>query len=192
MQECYCESNSNDMLEWFVQLIAPVLLGAKPAEILSFPWDQKQNLRLQRIKDLLKMNQSIKLKEFTYGHKCTKLFVYNPKTLKETLGDKRNLMFLKKLGYPADYHFEEYLTILLEKIQNGSIPDEIGVFLGYPLKDVIGFMGHTSLKLTKVKGWRVYGDPKVSDRRYDDFMQARACIKEMLSYHSPSRILTAI
>ena len=192
MQGCFCESKTEDMLEWFVQLIAPVLLGAKPAEILSFPWDPKQSARLERIKNLLTMNKNITLKEFTNGQKCTKLFVYNPKALQETLSDKRNLMFLKKLGYPTDYHFEEYVELLLEKIQNGSIPDEIGVFLGYPLKDVMGFIGHRSLKLTKVKGWRVYGDPKLPDRKYEDFMQARAYIKEMLSSHSPSRILMAI
>ncbi|SHK60846.1 Protein of unknown function [Tepidibacter formicigenes DSM 15518] len=58
-------------------------------------------------------------------------------------------------------------------MKNGSIPDEIGVFLGYPLKDVMGFIGHPSLKLTKIKGWRVYGDSRLSDKRYMEFFNAR-------------------
>ena len=192
MQECFCKSKTEDLLEWFVQLIAPVLVGAKPAEILSFPWGDKHNGRLEQIKTSILLNNKVQMKEFTYGGKCTKLFIYNTKALDDTMADKRNQLFLMKLGYPDIYSRDSYLEVLMDKMQAGSIPDEIGVFLGYPLKDVIGFMGHASLKLTKVNGWRVYGDPKVSDKKFNDFMQARAYVKQMLTHSSPKRILTAV
>jgi hypothetical protein len=84
---------------------------------------------------------------------------------------------------------EGYLNLLLDKMQTGEIPDEIGIFLGYPLKDVIGFIGHTSLKLTKINGWRVYGDPRLSDEKHNSFVKAKEHMKKMLEYDTPIHIV---
>jgi hypothetical protein len=192
MQDCYCKGNGKEFMEWFVQLIAPVLTGAKPAEILSFPNDEKHSYRLDAIKSSIKLNRKLFYTEFSYCSKCTKLFIYNINALDETLRDKRNSRFLVQLGYPVEYDFAKCVDVLMNKMKSGNIPDEIGVFLGYPVKDVIGFMGHSSLKLTKVNGWRVYGDPRLSDIRYNDFLKAKEKIREMLNYKSPNYILRAV
>ena len=63
------------------------------------------------------------------------------------------------------------------------MPHEIGVFLGYPLKDVMGFIGHPSLKLTKVNRWRVYGHTKVSDVISQRILAAKKQIKEQLDQY---------
>ena len=192
MQECFCKSDTTEFMGWFVQLIAPVLTGAKPAEILSFPNDAKQNARLDIIKSCLKFNNKLSFKEFSYCSKCTKLLIYNPNVLDETLKDKRNIRFLTEYGYPREYSMDAYLNELMVKMLKGVIPDEIGVFLGYPLKDVMGFIGHASLKLTKVNGWRVYGDPRISDKKYSDFMEAKESVKKMLIHNSPNNILAVV
>lgn len=191
MQACYCKNKETEFLTWFVQLIAPVLIGAKPAEILSFPSDEKQKQKLESIKTSIKCSKLL-FKEFSYCSKCTKLFIYNPQAVNETLQDKRNQRFLLQLGYPTDYSLDAYIDTLMHKMGAGIIPDEIGVFLGYPLKDVMGFIGHKSLKLTKVKGWRVYGDPRLSDQKYNDFMEAKESVKQLLTHSSPSRILAIV
>jgi hypothetical protein len=177
---------------WFVQLIAPVLTGAKPAEILSFPNDEKHGERLDNIKSCIMLSSKLLYKEFSICTKCTKLFIYHKNALNETLSDKRNNRFLIEQGYPLAYKLDEYIDVLMSKMYKGIIPDEIGIFLGYPVKDVIGFMGHASLKLTKVNGWRIYGDPRISDKRYNDFMEAKEAIKKMLAYSSPSNILAVV
>jgi len=192
MQECFCRSKNTEFLGWFVQLIAPVLTGAKPAEILSFPNDEKHNARLESIKGCIQLNNKLRYKEFSYCDKCTKLFIYHISALDATLVEKRNLRFLVERGYPTVYSLNDYMDTLMDKMQNGIIPDEIGVFLGYPLKDVMGFIGHKSLKLTKVNGWRVYGDPRLSDLRFSEFMKAKETVKELLAYSSPDNILTAV
>lgn len=192
MQECFSKSNTNEFMKWFVQLIAPVLTGVKPAEILSFPSDENHRSRLDCIKSCIKLNKKLSSIEFSYCKKCTKLFIYNSCVLDEVLADKRNIRFLKENGYPEEYSLDVYVKHLMIKMQNGNIPEEIGVFLGYPLKDVIGFIGHSSLKLTKVKGWRVYGDPRLSDRKYNNFMEAKESIKRMLTQYSPDNILEVV
>jgi hypothetical protein len=77
-------------------------------------------------------------------------------------------------------------------VKKGKIPDEIGIFLGYPLKDVMGFIGHASLKLTKVNGWRVYGDPRISDEKHNDFRKAKEYVNGLLLHNSPSNILALV
>jgi len=74
-------------------------------------------------------------------------------------------------------------------MEQECIPHEIGIFLGYPLKDVIGFMGHPSLKLTKINGWNVYGDSRLSDEKYIKFNNAKQQIKKMLEKVSPEMIV---
>jgi hypothetical protein len=50
-----------------------------------------------------------------------------------------------------------------------AIPHEIGLALGYPAKDVLGYMGLQQLDFTACCGWRVYGDPLPS------LAMSRAC-----------------
>jgi hypothetical protein len=188
---CYCLNNSSDdYIKWLVQLLGPVLLGVKPAEILSFPQTNQDGInKMEIVKQVFHYCSKIGYKEVTLSNRCTKLLFYHKDSLNQTLSDSRNLKFLRQLGYSKQYDMEDYLKLLLDKMQSGEIPDEIGLFLGYPLKDVIGFIGHASLKLTKIKGWRVYGDPRLSDEKYNSFIQAKDHMKMMLEYCTPIHIV---
>lgn len=60
---------------------------------------------------------------------------------------------------------------------NGSseFPHEIGIFLGYPLEDVEGFMYHKEEGCKCIGFWRVYGDEKKARetfRSYQNCTQA--------------------
>lgn len=101
-------------------------------------------------------------------------------SLNSTLRQTPVLIFLKGLHYPNEYSLEEYVQILVQKIQSSDFPHEIGVFLGYPLKDVLGYLGHPALKLTEIKGWRYYGHRKLSACTYKKFKEARKRAKVIL------------
>jgi len=184
----FSTENQNDrFVKWIVQLLGPVLLGEKPAEIISFP--QKDNIGLQRVKDMFSKCSKISYKEFIAFNGSKKILFYNNKLLDSTLLDSRNLVFLKRISYTQEYSLEGYLDHLIKKIEKDCIPHEIGIFLGYPLKDVIGFMGHPSLKLTKINGWNVYGDSRLSDEKYTRFNKAKQEIQKMLEKTSPEMIV---
>lgn len=57
---------------------------------------------------------------------------------------------------------------------SGSIPHEIGIALGYPMKDVWGFMGITSEPCSGSCGWRIFGDPEPSLKKKLRYERARA------------------
>lgn len=194
LNNCFCKNNTTQSFtKWLLQLLGPVIFGVKPAEIISFSHSDKQNVyKLTEIKHILDKNNKISYKEFSYCNKCTKILFYNSTELNNTLSEYRNLKFLKSIGYPSQYEFNLYLEFIIEKMRTGNIPDEIGVFLGYPLKDVLGFIGHPSLKLTKINGWRVYGDSRISDTKYIQFINAKNKMKELLHHHNVYNVLKAI
>ncbi|SKC80959.1 DUF3793 family protein [Maledivibacter halophilus] len=185
--------NKDRFITWLVEILGPVLMGSKPAELLSFSKYEKDKFKkIQDIERHIGKCKRIEYKLFRYKNDSIKILFYNPRALDRSLKEYRNMKFLKSLGYPKEYDLDEYIQFIVNKMVDGIIPHEIGVFLGYPLKDIIGFIGHPSLKLTKIRGWRVYGDPRLSDKRLHEFLEAKSKIKRMLMLKRPEEILISM
>lgn len=60
--------------------------------------------------------------------------------------------------------------------------------MGYPLKDVVGFMGYGNYELQKTKYWRVYGNTEISDRIYNNFLEDRKKMRDILEKKSLDKI----
>jgi len=192
LNNCYCNLQDKSQFDkWIVEQLGPVLLGAKPAEILSFPTNNQLNDCRELVVQLFKLSRKIGFEIFYPPTGCLKILFYNSEVLDNTLRDERNNKFLRGLGYPVNYELSSYLGILTSKLKKGEMPHEIGTFLGYPLKDVIGFIGHPSLKLTKINRWRVYGNPYLSDMVCQRILEAKREIKVQLETSDPSYIVTS-
>ena len=48
-------------------------------------------------------------------------------------------------------------------------PHEIGIFLGYPLEDVVGFVRNKGKNYTFKGYWKAYGDPAAAQARFASF-----------------------
>lgn len=180
-------------IRYLLRKLGPILYQAKPAELLSFPaYDKKSALKIDIIERCFRSCNKIAYRIIDYKKSSKKVFFYNKEKLNNLLKQKKQLFFLIKLGYPNKYDMKDYIDFLIEKIANGEIPPELGVFLGYPLKDVRGFMGFPGFKLTKINGWRVYGNPELSDKIYGEISAAREKIKLVLQESAPEEILLAI
>lgn len=187
---CVLKNSKDEYLTWLVGLLGPVLMGSKPAEIISLPkFDDKKNNKIDMIKAHFSVCKKLELRFINEHKENVKILFYNKDSIESYVSDHRNKKFLKSLGYPTHLETKDYIDLMVEKIEQGIIPDEIGVILGYPLKDIIGFIGHPSLKLTKVNGWRVYGDPKVSDMRYQEFSRDRDYVASLLQSIEPAEVL---
>lgn len=152
-------------------LLGPTILGIKPGELINVP----MNIDWQRYKEYLKNSAKfdfIEVKKLTRIARI-QIYFYNKKNLEVTLFNKANHAFLISLGYPREKNLTAYLNLLVDKMRNNTFPHEIGIFVGYPLKDVLGFMGKSSLKLVKVQGWRYYGDQTLSEKYYCRYQWAR-------------------
>lgn len=186
---CHCSLLAKDPISWMIKLLGPVIMGVKPAEILSFPQGDKNKFEnLNKIEEFFKYSSKINIEKFKSQNGCEKLFIYHKVSMKRVFENKNNRIFLKKLGYNMEKEDKEIIKELVLRMKSDVFPDEIGVFLGYPLKDVIGFFGHPYLPLTKIQGWRVYGDSKISDKVFYHFQRARSLMNKLVDENKEEEI----
>ncbi|HBP09858.1 MAG TPA: DUF3793 domain-containing protein [Treponema sp.] len=109
------------------------------------------------IKSLRAARKKIKIAK--RGENLFLLFIYDEKLVQEILSNPEVLSYLNLKGYFTDKGISNVLNELLNRLSYcESFPHEIGVFLGYPLEDVVGYEKYSGTK-TKFSGaWAVYGN----------------------------------
>ena len=107
------------------------------------------------------------------------VLVFHSGKMEELLFDKENKSFLEERGYFYQ-NVEGALEDLKAKITSGKFPHEIGIFLGYPLTDVKGFI-ESPFEGVKMTGyWKVYEDAKNKAKLFERFKKCSDCICKKL------------
>lgn len=116
------------------------------------------------------------------------LLVYRHKVLSSALSDNDVRQFLVQYGYSVDWDVCQCIDRLSHRIAvNGDFPHEIGLFLGYPLEDVVGFINKDTSKYSGL--WKVYGDV---NRAKAKFVQIDRCNKGIMRRIALGHTLTSI
>lgn len=166
-----------------LKLIGATILGIKPAELINV----KIGSGFEECKKILINYPEIhylKIKRLKLEPRI-QTFFYHQSLLTEIFRKKANKRFLIEMGYDPTNKLGENLEILKMRLREDNFPHEIGLFLGYPLKDVLGFMGKFSLELVKVKGWRYYGSISISEKHYNNYYFAKNYFKEVMESSYP-------
>jgi len=108
------------------------------------------------------------------------LLFYCPELLAKRLSSRTMQSFLVECGYPRPLTLEAALAHLQQVCQDQDSPDEIGMFLGYPAKDVRGFIAGKSSPWQGRCLWRIYGPPLRSLRLYRSFCAERQAINRRM------------
>ena len=177
-----CENKSNSLyIKRILEMLGAVILGSKPAEIINVPGSKEEKkIKLSKIEAFFSNCSRITYRIITTHDGGKRVLFINEKSMEKVLVNKRCINFLKFVGYSSDYELNDYMNELVFRLQSEEFPHEIGVFLGYPLKDVLGFMGYGKNELVEVKNWRIYGDKEISYEVYNNFMRDKAIMKEMI------------
>ena len=117
------------------------------------------------------------------------VYVYRESRLREVLADENVRAFLAQEGYTLseDGDCEPLLRQMARRLCcEAEFPHEIGVFLGYPLTDVVGFIENQGRNFTCCGCWKAYGDRDAAERL---FAQLNKCTKVYLRlFHSGTPI----
>lgn len=163
---------------------AEVIAGAKPANLINI-LDRELACGRNMSKLWEKHNPSI-LKNGNVSGLVLKqkgdrqlALIYNPEELENVL---KRIPVKKALGqFGYDYeNVNEALGHLQKRMQGAAFPHEIGFFLGYPIKDVYGFMGLCELPVTGNGPWKMYGKLESSLDILNKHMAAREVVIEAL------------
>lgn len=117
-------------------------------------------------------------------------YLYRTSHLIRMLADPQNAAFLRRQGYRhADA--QEAIDILCERLAaGGEFPHEIGLFLGYPLGDVIGFMENKGKNCLCCGCWKAYTDACSAQKRFDQFSKCTRVYRRLYEAGRPLSHLT--
>jgi hypothetical protein len=100
------------------------------------------------------------------------LFIYKADLLALCLSHDDTACFLEGMGYDCGSDFPDGCVRTLKERFKLSMPHEIGVFLGYPLDDVKGFIENGGRGSKATCYWKVYGDESYARRKFDEYRKA--------------------
>ena len=104
----------------------------------------------------------------------TLLYVYRPSMVQPYIQQKSVSCFLRQYGYRSGMTLNDMLDRLQARFnETGCFPHESGLFLGYPLEDVYGFIRHRGNNAKLCGEWKVYGDAEKAARLFDAFARCR-------------------
>ena len=117
------------------------------------------------------------------------VFVYRPSHLLRTISSRESAELLGILGYDAS-DVNKSLSILAQRIdvanpssgrrRTCSFPHEIGVFLGYPVEDVIGFMENQGDNYLVCGCWKAYSN---ASEAITCFCRFEECTQDLVCRH---------
>lgn len=174
---------------------AEVIAGVKPANLISvsnqvYPCGQSPYQLWQRFGHEIVRATSLKVHEFTDRRSSVLILLYQPEALHSLLETASVRAILRRAGYTDDMSLHTILDRLTRRINSGAFPHEIGIFLGYPLKDVAGFMGLARIPFTCQGPWKIYGKPEASLHLADTFRWCRnRMAKDLTACSSPFECL---
>lgn len=201
---------------------APVLLGAKSANLVSF--SKKEHPEL--VSKLREYSRILNGRSLCFEPVCecgsrVLVLVYRKALLMEELEAPGVASFLEENGYPwvsvsRDHPHkrtdlssvtdsqsahsgwqagDEQLVRLLNHLKMRMVscdgfPHEIGLFLGYPLPDVLGFINNQGQNYLLSGYWKVYSD---AEQRKKTFARFTAC-RNYLCKHilNGNRLISAL
>ncbi len=107
------------------------------------------------------------------------VLLYREAWLEEHLKQREIAEFLNQYGY-YEGSLKQKLQRLGEQIsyfyhKSQGFPHELGVFLGYPLADVEGFIRHRGKNCSHIGYWKVYSDVERAKQIFRAFDEAKVC-----------------
>lgn len=172
-----------------VEQCAPTLAGVKPANLFRFSgigarasaeaWDgllRPLGVCVQVLKEC--------------GDACM-IYVYRPQWVERLLQESANRRFLEEMGYVSG-DAASMLTQLSDRLcLEREYPHEIGVFLGYPLRDVIGFIENRGWNYTCCGFWKSYSDPEEAEQCFERYRVCTARCTRLFYQGTPVTQLVA-
>ena len=176
-----------------VEQCAPVLAGLKPAGLFRYETRDRADLA-RRVRcwneQLEAKGLRVRVLKGCVHTRRYLVYVYRERRLQTLLAQPQVRRFLSGEGYilptdPGDY--APLLTQLSRRLCcEADFPHEIGVFLGYPLPDVVGFIENEGRNFTCCGCWKAYGDPAAARQH---FAQLNKCTAVYLRlFHSGTPI----
>lgn len=169
---------------YFFIALSKVLFGDKPAELLLLRADKSFGSDLETLlarARTLTCSWGLWLYLLGIVPSGARIVVFQREKVNKALRAAKNTPLFINSGYSKYSLAEDFFAEIGRRWEeNGEIPHEIGIALGYPVKDVVGYLGLTPLKYIGNYGWRVFGSEEPSRQLRDQYDLAKQAALKFL------------
>ncbi|MBQ1334011.1 MAG: DUF3793 family protein [Clostridia bacterium] len=161
--------------ECLIKHCAPTLASLKTASLFTVKNVSEGTVQSQLEALNMRFNEKgvfLTLLRFSGG--CALIYVYRGTQLSRDLKRKGVERFLSSYGYTGTdmaYAIDHLKTRLKE---GEGFPHEIGIFLGYPLADVVGFIANDGKNCKYCGYWKVYCNVCEARKLFERIRKCRA------------------
>ena len=158
---------------------APVIMGLKISNLLIIP-----NENTDKVRKILEGSNLSSRILFVQKEK-TILLVYREDCLIKYLLQNKIKELLWQLGY-REFELEKLLSVFSGRYirycrYGGNFPHEMGVLLGYPIEDVIGFMENEGKNFLYTGYWKVYANIGEKIHLFQEFESAKETLIQLVA-----------
>lgn len=141
------------------QHCAPTLAHLKPASLVTLRRAEFPDLSVLSPYVAALGRAGVRMKVLCQCERRYLLLLYRAPALLRCLQHPICREILQKEGYPMERTLAMQLTHLCRRLaQSAEFPHEIGLFLGYPPADVLGFARYGGRNCKLCGHWKVYSD----------------------------------
>ena len=153
--------------EFIVKHCAPTLAGMKTGNLFTCAYESEDEIRKDvRLLNRMLVPKGLRILPLSCAKHRALIYLYRPARLKQDLMNCRACALLKSRGYPGE-DAGRCIGQVADKWRSGpEWPQEIGLFLGYPPEDVLGFIQNKADHYKYSGYWKVYGDEKKAQKLF--------------------------
>ncbi|MBR1443230.1 MAG: DUF3793 family protein [Firmicutes bacterium] len=155
--------------EAVIKYCSPTLAGLKTGNIFNFSTEVCPIEKVAEEYNAFFNTFDIYVSVLRKNAESSLIYLYRRKKLEQDLKNEKNREFLEKYGYDTS-NTQECLKRLAQRIEDADgFPHEIGLFLSYPIEDVIGFIENKGSNCLLCGYWKVYHDVVGAKKSFSKF-----------------------
>ena len=163
-------SRNNVLEKYIIDLCSPTLASLKTASLINCYFINEKQLE----KDMAELNlllngKGIKIQTLRKSKKSVLIYVYRIDMLAKDLMKPGVKEVLTYYGYDSTEPEKAIEKLKMRLSETTEFPHEIGLFLGYPVGDVVGFIKNKGKNFKCCGCWKVYCDQCEAERRFELF-----------------------
>ncbi|MBQ8165316.1 MAG: DUF3793 family protein [Clostridia bacterium] len=153
--------------ELIVRYCSPTLAGMKTGNIFTCSFADKNKMYGSiRNWNTLLTKKGLRILPLRFRNNKALIYVYRPKRLSADLENSTAEQLLRSCGYCNKSPDRCILHLMKRLEESEEFPHEIGLFLGYPPEDVLGFIENKAGGCKCVGCWKVYGDAEAARKTF--------------------------
>ncbi len=164
-----------------IEQCSPTLAGIKVGSLFFYSVEENEEIH-DLIREWNKRfhEKGIRICLVRHGVSGGLIYVFRHSALMKRLSDSALKSFLDRHGYAGCHDPDTYIGRLRHRFSmEASFPHEIGIFLGYPLHDVQGFIRNKGRNYKSCGFWKVYHAQGQAARLFAQYKKCKIIYKAM-------------